>query len=94
MTSLGVSRSEQGGIMKILSILMAAGLLVVISVVLFRSMTHQTRQIQVKPSNADTFDSLSLANRLSKAITFKTIFDQDPAHFKPDEFAMSMGMKK
>lgn len=66
---------------------MAAGLLVVISVVLFRSMTHQTRQIQVKPSNADTFDSLSLANRLSKAITFKTIFDQDPAHFKPDEFA-------
>ena len=73
--------------MKILSILIAAGLVAVISVVLFRSMTFPTRQFQVKPSSAETLDSLSLANHLSKAITFKTIFDKDSANFKADEFA-------
>ncbi len=57
-----------------------------IAVLLFRTATFSSPQIEVKPAAPAALDNDGALNRFSKAIQFKTISNQDPARFPAEEF--------
>ena len=72
--------------MKKLSLTLSAILAVLAGVILVRTVTFTSRQLQVAPAQAMAIDRDGLAKRLAEAIRFKTISFQDPAEPSVIEF--------
>lgn len=64
--------------MKILFLLIGAGLIVLVAVVLFRTMMLTSKQVQAGQAADAAFDSQALTRRMVQAIQFQTISHQDP----------------
>jgi Acetylornithine deacetylase/Succinyl-diaminopimelate desuccinylase and related deacylases len=62
------------------------GLLVLISVLLFRTLTLTSRQIAVSPGLSIQIDAQAAAARLAQALPFRTISYQDRSQFSRDAF--------
>ena len=62
------------------------GLLVLASVLLFRTLTLTSRQITVAPGPAVQIDAAGAAARLAQALPFRTISYQDRSQFSRDAF--------
>jgi len=67
-------------------LLVGLGLVLLISVVLLRTMSLTSKQVQVGPAADVPLDGREMAERLAQAIRFQTISHQDPAQFRGEEF--------
>ncbi|MCX5848859.1 MAG: M20 family peptidase [Deltaproteobacteria bacterium] len=72
--------------MKLLLLLISAVLIAVASVVIFRSVTISSRQVQSIPANSIILDTKVLAGRLGMAVQFQTISYEDRARFNEAQF--------
>ena len=62
------------------------GLLVLMSVLLFRTLALTSRQIAVSPGLSIQIDAQAAAARLAQALPFRTISYQDRSQFSRDAF--------
>lgn len=67
--------------MKRIGITALAVLVVIIAIVVVRTALFTSKQIKAEPAASITIDGTKAAERLSKAVSFKTISHQDPAKF-------------
>lgn len=72
--------------MKKLLLVAVVGLMVVASVVLFKTMTVSSGKTETPPASRIVLDKQALAERLAAAVQFQTIFYEDPALFDEKEF--------
>ncbi|HKN85390.1 MAG TPA: M20 family peptidase [Nitrospiraceae bacterium] len=69
-----------------LLLMITLGLLALVGVLLFRTLTMTSRQIAVAPGPAIQIDAAAAAARLAQALPFRTISYQDPSQFSRDAF--------
>lgn len=55
-------------------------------VLAFNTFTYTSEQIEVEPVEKVALNAEAAAERLAKAVTFRTISHQDPAEFRPEPF--------
>jgi len=72
--------------MKRLLLLFVVAILVLAGVLLYNIYNFKSRQLHPEPFDAAGIDEVRAVERLSKALTFKTISHQDPAEFKGAPF--------
>ena len=66
--------------------LLAAGLAVLLAVVVVRTVTFRSRQVRVAPVAEIEVDARAVAERLGQAVRFPTISHEDPARFDGEAF--------
>ena len=67
-------------------LLVGLGLVLLVSVVLLRTVSLTSKQVQAGPAIDVPLDGQEMAERLAQAIRFQTISHQDPAQFRGEEF--------
>lgn len=72
--------------MKKIILIIALGLVILVSVVLIRTVRFTSRQLQVDPLPKLAINGKQIASRLSKAIQFRTISHQDSPQFDQKAF--------
>jgi carboxypeptidase PM20D1 len=63
-----------------------AGLVVLIAVILARTFTYESKQLDVQPAPEMAIDTVAVAERLAGALRFETVSNQDSAVFPAEEF--------
>jgi len=72
--------------MTILLLVILLVILILLSVILIRTVSFHSKQLQVDPVGAISINTEQIADRLSKAIQFKTISYQDSNQLDKNEF--------